>query len=63
MRCSTIWISVWDLSEKGLHFHTQHNRCVRKVDLNRVVFSDKKDRHIQLDDGKEQDSNDITSAK
>ena len=63
MRSSTIWTSAWDLSEKMLYFHTQHNRRVRKVDLNRIVFSGKRIRHIQLDDRKEQDIKDITPAK
>ena len=63
MRSSTIWTTAWDLSEKVLYFHTQHNRRVRKVDLNRIVFSGKKIRHIQLDDKKEQDIKDITPSK
>jgi choloylglycine hydrolase len=36
MRSSTIWTTAWDLSERTLYFHTQHNRRVRKVDLNRI---------------------------
>jgi choloylglycine hydrolase len=60
MRSSTIWTTAWDLSGKTLYFHTQHNRRVRKVDINRIDFSGKKIRHIQLDESKEQDIKDLT---
>lgn len=63
MRSSTIWTSVWDLSEKVLYFHTQHNRRVRKVNLNRINFSGNEIDHIPLDDKKEQDIKDITPSK
>jgi len=60
MRSSTIWTTAWDLSEKVLYFHTQHNRRVRKVTLNKIDFSKKEITHISLDDKKEQDIKDIT---
>ena len=60
MRSSTIWTTVWDLSKKVLHFHTQHNRRVRTVELDRIHFSKKEIVHIPLDDKKEQDVKDIT---
>ena len=60
MRSSTIWTTAWDLSGETLYFHTQHNRRVRKVDLNRIDFSGKKIRHIQLDESKKQDIKDLT---
>lgn len=60
LRSSTIWTSAWDLSKKTLYFHTQHNRRVRKVDLNRIDFTGNKIGHILLDDKKEQDIKDIT---
>ena len=63
MRSSTIWTTAWDLSEKTLYFHTQHNRRVRKVDLNRIDFSGEKIRHVSLDKNKEQDIKDITPSK
>ncbi|MBA7639659.1 Choloylglycine hydrolase [subsurface metagenome] len=60
MRSSTIWTTGWDLSKKVLHFHTQHNRRVRTVELDRIDFSKKEIVHIPLDDKKEQDVKDIT---
>lgn len=60
MRSSTIWTTAWDLTGKKLYFHTQHNRRVRKVDLNSLSFSGKKIIHVQLDEKKEQDIKDIT---
>lgn len=62
MRSSTIWTTAWDLSEKKLYFHTQHNRRVRTVDLNKISFSQKEIIHIPLDDKKEQDLKDITPS-
>jgi len=63
MRSSTIWTSAWDLSEKVLYFHTQHNRRVRKVELDRIDFSKKEIAYIPLDDKKKQDIKDITPVK
>jgi choloylglycine hydrolase len=60
MRSSTIWTTGWDLSERVLYFHTQHNRRVRKVTLNKIDFSGKKIDHITLDVKKEQDVKDST---
>ncbi|UCF83276.1 MAG: choloylglycine hydrolase family protein [Desulfobacteraceae bacterium] len=62
MRSSTIWTTGWDLSNKVFYFHTQHNRRVRKVDLDKIDFSKKEIFHIPLDDKKEQDIKDITPA-
>jgi choloylglycine hydrolase len=60
MRSSTIWTTAWDLSQKTLYFHTQHNRRLRSVDMNRINLLAKKIRHIQLDERKEQDVSDLT---
>lgn len=60
MRSSTIWTTGWDTAQKILYFHTQHNRRVRKVDLNKLDFTKKKIEHITLDIKKEQDVLDIT---
>jgi choloylglycine hydrolase len=60
MRSSTIWTTGWDLTEKVLYFHTQHNRRVRQVTLNKIDFSGKEIAHIPLDDKKEQDIKDIS---
>jgi len=60
MRSSTIWTTAWDLSGKMLYYHTQHNRRVRMVDLNRVEFAGDEIRHVKLDESKAQDIKDIT---
>ena len=60
MRSSTIWTTAWDLSEKVLYFHTQHNRRVRRVTLNKIDFTAEKIDHVALDDKKEQEVKDIT---
>lgn len=62
MRSSTIWTTAWDLSDKVLYFHTQHNRRVRMVELDRINFSRKEIVRIPLDDKKEQDIKNITPA-
>lgn len=36
MRSSTIWTVAYDLADRALYYHTQHNRRVRKVELDRV---------------------------
>lgn len=63
MRSSTIWTTGWDMSKKVLYFHTQHNRRVRKVELDKIDFSKTKIIHVPLDDKKEQDYKDITPIK
>lgn len=60
MRSSTIWTTAADSKNLKFYYHTQHNRKVRMVDLNRIDFSDEKIRHIQLDRIKKQEVEDIT---
>lgn len=62
MRSTTLWTTAWDQSEHKLYFHTQHNRRVRKVDLDRIDFTKKRIWHITLDSKKEQDVWDITPS-
>lgn len=62
MRSSTIWTTAWDVTGRKLYFHTQHNRRVRMVDLNRIDFSGDSIRHLTLDKRKEQDIQDITPS-
>ncbi|WP_069472985.1 linear amide C-N hydrolase [Candidatus Marithrix sp. Canyon 246] len=64
MRSATIWTTAWDLKNKILYFHTQHNRRVRKVELQMINFFKLEEiNHIQLDDDpKKQDIKDITPA-
>lgn len=62
MRSATLWTTAWDQHDKILYFHTQHDRRVRKVDLDRIDFTRKKIWHITLDTKKEQDVKDITPS-
>ncbi len=65
MRSSTIWTTAWDLSDKILYFHTQHNRRVRKLDVSSLNFAGDSStiNHLPLDGKKEQDVEDITPSK
>ena len=63
MRSSTIWTTAWDLANKKLYFHTQHNRRVRMLDCTKLDFNNKKIVHIALDEKKAQDIKDITPSK
>ncbi|NEP00562.1 MAG: linear amide C-N hydrolase [Symploca sp. SIO2E9] len=38
MRSATIWTTAQDLTNKVIYYHTQHNRQVRKIDLNQLDF-------------------------
>ena len=62
MRSSTIWTSAWNLKDRTLSFHTQHNRRVRNINMKAIDFSKIGEEiiHINLDDKKEQDIKDIT---
>jgi choloylglycine hydrolase len=63
MRSSTIWTSAWDTSKRILYFHTQHNRRVRMVRMDKVDFGAKEIIHITMDRQKEQDVMDISPVK
>lgn len=63
MRSSTIWTTVWDLDERLLYFHTQHNRRLRQVRLDGVKFSGNEILHIPLDRAKAQDIEDVTPGR
>lgn len=60
-RSSTEWTTAWDLKNRVLYYHTQHNRRVRVLDLNAIDF-DKLNaiEHIPLDKQKTQDIEDVT---
>lgn len=62
MRSSTIWTSAADTRNLKYYYHTQHNRKVRMVDLNRIDFSrsEKGIEHVPLDIQKSQDIEDVT---
>jgi choloylglycine hydrolase len=63
MRSSTIWTTAWDTAKKKLYYHTQNNRRVRMLDLNKTDFSGKEIQHILMDAEKRQDIKDITLKK
>lgn len=39
MRSSTQWTTAWDLTNRILYFHTQHNRRVRALEMKDIDFS------------------------
>lgn len=57
MRSATIWTSAWDLRNKDLYYHTQHNRRVRRFDLGQIDWDELKSEivHLALDREKSQD--------
>lgn len=61
MRSSTIWTTGWDLTGRVLYYHTQHNRRVRRLDINRIDFARDPQtlRHRPLDTVKSQDYQDL----
>lgn len=62
MRSSTIWTTAADSKNLKYYYHTQNNRKVRMVDLNTIDFSANNDKilHIQLDQQKSQEIENIT---
>jgi choloylglycine hydrolase len=61
MRSSTIWTSASDTNDKVFYYHTQHNRRVREVDLNKIDFGVLSEIvHLPLDKVKAQDIEDVT---
>lgn len=57
MRSSTIWTVVYDIRNKVMYYHTQHNRRVRKVDFGSINFGTLKGKIVTrpLDINKMQD--------
>ena len=61
MRSSTIWTSGYDMKNRVMYYHTQHNRRVRKVDLNKIDFAAHREWvRSPLDKEKKQDFEDVT---
>lgn len=61
MRSSTIWTSTYDLENRVLYFHTQHNRRLRMVDLGTIDFEALDEiTYLPLDRQKRQDVESIT---
>jgi choloylglycine hydrolase len=64
MRSSTIWTTGYDTKNRVLYYHTQHNRRVRKVDLNKIDFASTDQLvRLPLDKDKVQDVEDVTPRK
>jgi choloylglycine hydrolase len=64
MRSSTIWTTVYDTKNQALYYHTQHNRRVRTVDMNKIDFASLEEQVIiPLDKMKAQDIGDVTPLK
>jgi len=63
LRSTTLWTTALDTKNKIFYYHTQHNRRVRKVELNKIDFSKIGDKiiHLPLDKEKSQDIEDITA--
>ena len=61
LRSSTIWTSAYDLHEKILYYHTQHNRRVRMLRLSDVDLQKNNGTiiHLPLDREKTQDYDEI----
>lgn len=62
MRSSTTWTTGWDLHNKVLYFHTQHNRRVRMVALDKLDLTGDKIKHIVFDQKMAQDIEDISAG-
>ncbi|THB78138.1 MAG: choloylglycine hydrolase, partial [Desulfobulbaceae bacterium] len=60
MRSSTIWTSAADTRNLKFYYHTQHNRKLRMVDLNKIDFSTERIVRFSLDKRKEQEIEDVT---
>jgi choloylglycine hydrolase len=63
MRSSTIWTTAYDTKNKVMYYHTQHNRRVRRVDLNKIDFATRRElAQMPLDKEKKQDFEDVIPA-
>ena len=61
MRSATIWTSAHDLKNRVIYYHTQHNRQVRKIDVDGLDFASIKEVQVfPLDVQKEQAIKDRT---
>ena len=64
LRSSTAWTSGYNTKSKIMYYHTQHNRRVRMVDLNKIDFSASgRLVRMPIDKEKKQDIEDITPQK
>jgi len=64
LRSSTLWTSGYDTKNRKMYYHTQNNRRVRLLDLNRVDFTKPNTlRHSPMDKEPQEDIEDITPRK
>jgi choloylglycine hydrolase len=64
MKSSTIWTSAYDTKNRVLYYHTQHNRRIRMVDMNKIDFETLTTTvRLPLDREKSQDIEDMTPRK
>jgi choloylglycine hydrolase len=64
MRSSTLWTVIYDTKNKVMYYHTQNNRRVRKVDLQKVDFVTPREiTNMPLDVEKKEDIEDRTPVK
>ncbi|NET12524.1 MULTISPECIES: choloylglycine hydrolase family protein [unclassified Okeania] len=64
MRSATVWTTAYDLTNKVIYYHTQHNRQVRKIDVGSLDFETIRDMQASpLDIVKEQNIEDRTPGK
>jgi choloylglycine hydrolase len=64
LRSATAWTSGYDTKNKIMYYHTQNNRRVRMIDLNKVDFvGDGKLVRQPMDREKKQDIEDVTPGK
>lgn len=64
LRSSTLWTTAYDTKNKFMYYHTQHNRRVRKVELDRIDFTKGTELVRQpMDKEKTQDIEDVTPRK
>jgi choloylglycine hydrolase len=60
MRSDTQWTVVYDTKNLVTYYHTQNNRRVREVDLNKIDFTNSNIIKQPLDKIKKQDIQDVT---
>jgi choloylglycine hydrolase len=64
MRSATQWTTCSDTKNRVIYYHTQHNRRVRKLDLNKIDFTTPDELvRLPLDKEKVQDVEDVTPRK
>lgn len=64
LRSSTLWTSGYDTKNRKMYYHTQNNRRIRELDLNKVDFTKPTTlRHSQMDKEPREDIEDITPQK